>query len=175
MSSAEKGRLFTESMAFREDVFRICLGFSRNPSDAEDLAQDVYLKIFRMIGTLRHPGALREWIFRMARNVCLDDLRKKKMARLFKQRTAVRERFMENRNPGDSMEAAERLLKLKEAVRQLPRKQKEIFVLREYGHLSYEDLSGMLRIKKGTVMSRLNRAREAVKKFVLEDSDERIR
>jgi RNA polymerase sigma-70 factor (ECF subfamily) len=54
------------------------------------------------------------------------------------------------------------LRRLKDAIRRLPRKHREVFVLREYGGLSYEDLSKTLGLRPGTVMSRLNRARQAV-------------
>ena len=62
----------------------------------------------------------------------------------------------------------ERLAILKNAVEQLPKKQREVFVLWEYGRLSYDELARTVGIKTGTVMSRLNRARRAVANFMNE-------
>ena len=64
--------------------------------------------------------------------------------------------------PEGLSEANEERLRLKAAIRALPRKQREILVLREYAGLSYDDLARILHVRPGTVMSRLNRARKAV-------------
>jgi RNA polymerase sigma-70 factor (ECF subfamily) len=168
MVTEEESRLFEEMMAYQEDVFRICLGFSRNPSDAEDLSQDVYLKAFQNVGKVRTPYALKEWLFRIARNTCLDHGKKRRVVRFF-ERTARPDNAVEIRTPEYSADAGERLNSLKKAVSQLPTKQREVFVLREYGHLSYQELARTLGIKEGTVMSRLSRARRAIVDSVNEE------
>jgi RNA polymerase sigma-70 factor (ECF subfamily) len=66
------------------------------------------------------------------------------------------------RSPEIVSEVNESLRRLKAAVQSLPKKQREVFVLREYGGLSYEDLARVLKLRPGTVMSRLNRARRAI-------------
>ncbi len=167
----ETARLGEEIMTYQEEVFRICLGFSRNPLEAEDLSQEVYLKALRSIGTIRKPSALRVWLLRIARNTCLDHQKKKRLFRLF-QRSVTPDDATENPVESERAQVGERLAKLKEAVHRLPRKQKEVFILREYGHLSYADLAQTLGLKKGTVMSRLNRARKAVLDFMRERNDE---
>lgn len=172
MNTGEAADLGEEIMTYQEDVFRVCLGFSRNPQDAEDLSQEVYLKAFRKIGMVRESGALRAWLLRIARNTCLDHQKKGRLFRLFK-RSLTRDGVRENETQEGQTDIRERLAKLKEAVRRLPAKQKEVFVLREYGHLSYEDLTETLGLKPGTVMSRLNRARRAVLEFMSEENDER--
>lgn len=171
MRMEDAAELGEEIMTYQEDVFRVCLGFSRNPLEAEDLSQDVYLKALRSIGTVRNPSALRVWLLRIARNTCLDHQKKKRLFRLF-QRSVTPDDVTENPVELERTHAGERLAKLKEAVRRLPGKQKEVFILREYGHLSYADLAQTLGIKKGTVMSRLNRARRAVLDFMREGNDE---
>ena len=69
-------------------------------------------------------------------------------------------------------EMGDDLRRLKEAVRRLPRRQREVFVLREYGGLSYEDLASTLGVRPGTIMSRLNRARRAITAAVQEERHE---
>lgn len=172
ISPEEKTKLGEKMMTYQEDVFRICLGFSRNPSDAEDLSQDVYLKAFRKIGSVREPGALRAWLLRIARNTCLDHQKKSRLFRLF-QRRVTPDDARENPPQHEQMDTGERLAKLKEAVRRLPRKQRVVFVFREYGHLSYTEMAETLGLRPGTVMSRLNRARQAVQKWMNEGNDEK--
>lgn len=172
MRPEETVKLDEELMTYQEDVFRICLGFSRNPLDAEDLSQEVYLKALRKIGSVRKPGALRAWLLRIARNTCFDHQRKKRLFGLFR-RSVPRRDTRESPAQQEHLDTRERLFKLKEAVRRLPGKQREVFVLREYGHLSYAELAETLGLKQGTVMSRLNRARKAVLDFMREGDDEK--
>jgi RNA polymerase sigma-70 factor (ECF subfamily) len=171
MLTQEEAKTLETLMGHQEAVFRICLGFSRNPSDAEDLAQDVYLKAFRKIATIRNPNSHKEWLFRVARNVCLDYQKKTRKVRLFPSRDENLEASVRDEILEDPDEDGDRLKKLKRAVARLPRKQKEVLVLREYGHFSYQELARTLQIKEGTVMSRLNRARRAVLKLMKEDAD----
>ncbi len=151
---------FEELMAYKESVFRICLGFSKNPWDAEDLTQDVYLKAFQKIGSLRDSRLMRQWLFRIAKNTCLDHSRKILINHMFKLQS--RSESEEGKTPEAEVAHREQLLILKRAINKLNKKHREIFVLREYGHLTYREIAATVGIKEGTVMSRLNRAREAV-------------
>lgn len=162
----------------RETVFRICLGFSRNYAEAEDLAQDVYLKAHRNLPRLKNPDTAREWLFRIARNTCLDHQKTSRLRRfLLFQWMARRPETRLAAAAGATGEAAPRspdprLAVLKAAVRSLPPKLREAFVLREYAHLSYEDIAASLGLKTGTVMSRLHRARAAVARKLQENRHE---
>ena len=145
----------------REDIFRICLGFSRNVADAEDLCQDVFLKAILRRDDLRDPGGARIWLLRIARTTCLDRIRRDRRRptvslEVLSDPAAAAIAVPPPADPGPA------LRRIKEAVGRLPRKQREVFVLREYGGLSYEEIGRTLEIKAGTVMSRLNRARRAV-------------
>ena len=161
--------------AHRETVFRICLGFSRNYAEAEDLAQDVYLKAHRNLLRLKNPDLAREWLFRIAKNACLDQQKTSRLRRLLLlQWTARRPEARLTAGNGAAGEGAApspdpRLADLKAAVRSLPPKLREAFVLRQYAHLSYEEIAAALGLKTGTVMSRLHRARAAVARKLQEN------
>lgn len=156
----EQEKVFEELMSYKEIVFQICLGFTNNPWDAEDLTQDVYLKVFRNIHSLNDPSFSKEWLFKIARNTCFDFGRKLRIRRIFQLKS--KGETLEDRTPESLVAYGEQLQVLKKAVKQLPEKHKEVFVLREYGNLSYQEIAAVLGIKNGTVMSRLNRARQAV-------------
>jgi RNA polymerase sigma-70 factor (ECF subfamily) len=157
---------FDEILAFRETVFRICLGFSRDYAVAEDLAQDVYVRAFRDLRNLRNPVQAREWLFRIAKNTCLDRLKGDRRRGALLQRWAQETRPDEDR--GEDGAAEDLSARLKTAVRGLPKKLREAFVLQAYGQLTYEEISATLRIPRGTVMSRLNRARARVARITEE-------
>ena len=160
-ASSENGKLFEDLLSLREDVFRICLGFSRDPTDAEDLSQEVYLKAYRGIADVHTPYAAREWLFRITRNTCLDHAKREMTARRHVQSLDPAE-ASDERTPDVAADTTERLSALKRTIAGLPKKQREILVLREYGRLSYQELGRTLGIREGTVMSCLNRARRAV-------------
>jgi RNA polymerase sigma-70 factor (ECF subfamily) len=167
MPAETDAKLFEDLMAFHEAVFRVCLGFTQNPTEAEDLCQDIYLKACGRLGNLRQASSAREWLYRVARTTCLDHARRRRLLR--PSGSPLRpEDIPDTRTPESLALAREQRALLKTAVGRLPRKLREVFVLREYGQLSYEELSRVLGAKAGTVMSRLNRARAAVARQIRE-------
>jgi len=156
----EKEKVFEEMLSWSENIFLICLGFSKDPQDAEDLTQEAYLKAYQKIGSLRSAASAREWLFRIVRNTCLDHRKKRSRLHLFSLQSIPDS--AEPEAPESKILRGGQIRLLKRAVSDLPNKLKEIFVLREYGHLSYQEIAAVLGIPQGTVMSRLNRARQAV-------------
>lgn len=159
-----------ELLAYQETVFRICLGYSRNYAEAEDLAQEVYLRACQSLPSLRNPSLAKEWLFRITKNVCLDH-QKKARGRGILLRRWVKE-SVSTPDPAVAENPDERLRQLKSAIRGLPQRLRVVFILREYGHLTYEELAATLRLHKGTVMSRLNRARRRIAAALGEKSHE---
>jgi RNA polymerase sigma-70 factor, ECF subfamily len=153
-------------LAHRESVFRICLGFSHNYAEAEDLAQDVYLRAHHGLAGLKNPAAARDWLFRIARNTCLDHAKTSRLRRTLLFRHVPRAEAAPA--PAEDGAGHPRLDRLKSAVRGLPPRLREVFVLREYAHLSYGEIGRTLDLKPGTVMSRLNRARTAIARALQE-------
>ncbi|MFQ6081997.1 MAG: RNA polymerase sigma factor [Candidatus Aminicenantia bacterium] len=164
-------KLFNELMTYQESVFRICLGFSKNPWDAEELTQEVYLKAYKKISTLKDSSLSRPWLFQIAKNICLDHSRKNRLGRFCE--LGSDNEPVERKTPESLICHKEQLQILKKAVRQLPKKLKEVFILKEYGHLSYQEIASTLEIKEGTVMSRLYRARQAVINQIRRESYEK--
>jgi RNA polymerase sigma-70 factor (ECF subfamily) len=156
----KESKIFEALMAHKEIVFLICLGFSRNPADAEDLTQEVYLKAHKNIDTVKDSELSKYWLFKVTRNTCLDFHRKNKYRR--HSPLGPEHEQSESMTPESQLVSREKLQSLKAAIQQLPKKQKEIFILREYGDLSYKELADVLKINRGTVMSRLTRARQAL-------------
>ena len=156
----DEPRLINELLDYSNKVFRICLGFSRNPWDAEELMQEIYLKALRKSGSLKNPDRKREWLFRIARNTCLNHCRKERLFRMLL--TKIADRPTDHNSPERLMIQSEEFQALKHSIRKLQYKLREVLILREYGCLSYSEIADMLGIKEGTVRSRLNRARLSV-------------
>jgi RNA polymerase sigma-70 factor (ECF subfamily) len=146
----------------RESVLRICLGFCSSYEEAEDLAQDVYVRAYRGLGKLERPDLAKLWLFRIARNAGLDH---KKTLRRRSQllRTWANDEISTGTVRSENPPVPDaRLAGLKSAIRRLPSRFREVFVLREYGNLSYEEIARTLGIETGTVMSRLARSRKKI-------------
>ena len=166
-----ESRVLEELMTYQEKVFLICLGFSRNPADAEDLAQEVYLKALRNIDSLTDLSLIKFWLYRVTRNTCLDFSRKRKLRR--HSLLEPEHGQLDSQTPESQIMAQEQLRSLKETIQQLPKKQREVFIMKEYGNLSYQEIAEILQINRGTVMSRLNRARQTVKNRIKGENHEK--
>ena len=151
---------------YSKKVFNMAYQFSGSYHEAEDLTQDVYLKAFRNLSSLKNPGLSKEWLYRVAKNTCLDHQKKTRLRRLLL--LDRRREPQEKRTPESMVTQSEQVENLKRAVRVLPKKLRVVFILREYGHFSYQDIAATLGIKDGTVMSRLSRARAKVVKAIKE-------
>jgi RNA polymerase sigma-70 factor (ECF subfamily) len=167
----EEGNLartrFDDLLAHRESVFRICLGFARDYAEAEDLAQDVYLRAYQNLAALKDPSASKVWLSRIAKNACLDRNRKARV------RAELLRRWAEVASPGgDPIPvdlADDQRIRLKTAIRRLPKRLRSVLILRLYGQLSYHEIAAALGLAMGTVMSRLNRARARISEMLEEN------
>lgn len=122
--------------------------------------QEVYLRAFRKIDSTINSHFSREWLYRIAKNACINHMKKKRLSRIFLMRSGVNP--VEQNTPEQQIILKEQHLMLRRAIGKLPRKLHEVFVLKEYAHLSCLEIAQILDIKQGTVLSRLNRARQAI-------------
>lgn len=148
----------------RATVFLVCLGFVRNRHDAEELAQETYLRAWRSRGRLREEGSVKAWLCRIARNACLDHVRRTRRG-LFRPLLATTDPPDETDLDAE-LEDKGRRIALRKAILDLSRPLRDVLVMREYGELSYEQIAEALGVAPGTVMSRLHRARARVAEAV---------
>jgi RNA polymerase sigma-70 factor (ECF subfamily) len=164
----DEARLFNELLTYKDTVFWICLGFSKNPHDAEDLTQDVYLKAYLKMSSLRNQAKKKEWLYRIARNTCLDHIRK--ISGFTCSQLEPGDNPIDINTPESLALYREDFQRMKTAIQQLPQKQRDVFVLKEYAELSYQEIAVTLGIRTGTVMSRLNRARQGLMAQIRRDT-----
>jgi len=146
---------------YRQRILRICLRMLGDKIEAEEAAQDIFVKVYYHLKDFDRKRELGIWLSAIAINDCRDRLRKhQRGARMFRGMTeadlASSVPFVKN----DCDEERERLMSVERALQQLPEKLKEVIVLKAYGEHSYEEIARVLKIRMGTVMSRLFRARQ---------------
>jgi RNA polymerase sigma-70 factor (ECF subfamily) len=138
-----------------------------NGDDAADAVHDAFVKVFRKPEAYdKNKGPLTPWFLRVVRNQCLDLIRRRRPTE-----DTVDELSDSAPGPEASLEVIQRDQELQNALTKLSSGQREIIVLRDYMDLSYAEIADVLEIAQGTVMSRLHRARMALKE-VLGDHDE---
>ncbi len=130
----------------------------RNREDAEDAVQEAALKAFKAVGRFNRSMSFKGWWFAIIRNSCIDLLRGKN-SRTPGCGVEPDELACEGQHVREQMERGEELIW---AMSQLTPLQREILELRYFGDCSYEEIATALSIPKGTVMSRLHQARQAL-------------
>jgi len=165
--AAERDDLHQHLLEHQRSVFLLCLGYTGNPADARDMAQETFARALARPGRIPHD-ACRPWLLRIARNLCIDGQRRQKIRRIFMPRLARDEH--DAITPDRRHLRNEEIASVRRAIRALSRPLKDVLVLREYGELSYKEIAAALNLKQGTVMSRLNRARAAVLHAIQEES-----
>jgi len=155
-------------------VYNLSLRMAGDPEDAADLTQEIFLRIFRHLGKFRGRSTLKTWIYRIALNHCNSRLGRRRRWLLPLNEEAPETVVETRRGPEDRAlaEDAGRLVAL--ALKQVKPVFREAVVLRDLEELSYEEIAGILRVRIGTVRSRIARGREALRQ-ILEQELEKSR
>jgi RNA polymerase sigma-70 factor (ECF subfamily) len=146
----------------------------RNQEDALDAVQTALAAVWQHRGRLRPGRNPRGWFYRVLRNKCIDALR----ARRLRRPTALEQEPVDRLgiDPGQNAGRREELMRLREALAELSDEMREILLLRDFHDLPYAEIAAVLDVPAGTVMSRLHRARSALRERLLakEHPDERL-
>ncbi|MEZ0396701.1 MAG: sigma-70 family RNA polymerase sigma factor [Anaerolineales bacterium] len=138
-------------------VYRLC----GEAQLAEDAAQEAFLRAWINLPSFEPRASLRNWLYRIAVNAALDVLRRKS------EETVEDEDMLmvsdQTPGPEEALIRREQVELLQRALQALPEASRSVLVLREYGELSYQEIANVLDIPIGTVMSRLNYARNRLR------------
>jgi RNA polymerase sigma-70 factor, ECF subfamily len=167
-----------DEMAFRElverhqaKVFSIIYGILRNRNDAEDIAQQVFAKVYFSIGNFDFRSSLLTWIYKITVNECYDYLRKKKVRKLVYESDFSSDDSQRMQHSGDAADPSlgidERLANRDLALKLLDRVSEEdrnLLLLKEVEGHSVEELAGMTGMNENTIKVKLFRARQKLVK-----------
>lgn len=170
---SRRAREFSELVSpLLDGLYAFALHLSRKPVDAEDLVQETVLKAFERLDQLQDRGAFRSWIFRILYNTCLDRFRVRGREVLLEDPTELGDRERTEElieepfpNPGDER-ALERFFtdEVAQALRKLPEAYRATVLLSDVLDWTYREIAAALGVPVGTVMSRLSRGREQLKR-----------
>ena len=162
-------------------VYNFVLRQVRLPSVAEDLVQDVFVKVVQSAADFKHEARFSTWTYAIARNVCIDHLRKMSLRRhpSLDQRAAsddadgptLGERMADSR-PGASVERSAMGTEVGQlitrAVEALPPDQREVFLLREIANIPFKEIADIVGVPENTVKSRMRYALERLQQALAE-------
>lgn len=154
---------------YQDRLFGLVLSMVSSREQAEDLAQEIFVKAFFALPRFEGGSAFYTWLFRIGANHCLDHLRKRKLpevsmdATLNDEDDTTRGELIEAPTSDSPDSGLEKHSEGYSVLQSLDPEQRLILTLRELEGYSYEDLSRTLKIRVNTIKSRLNRAREALK------------
>ena len=158
------------ALQYLDGLYGYAMTLARNPAEAEDLVQETYLRAMSAFDRLRPGSNLKSWLFTILRNIRFNQIRDSRS----------KPRLVETDGPNSTPEIEDKsskdpfslcLTKIKQAdvwkaIENLPAVHREVIVLREFEQLSYGEIAQILDRPPGTVMSRLNRAREKLKEML---------
>jgi len=157
----------------RRPAYLLALQLMRNPDDAMDVAQDAMLRFFSTLDRIDKGRPVRPWLYAIVRNRARDLMRRRQVRRHDPIAADDPEGGVElvsaAPRPDADAERAELQRRVWSALARLSEGHREILVLRDYQDLSYEEIATVLKIPMGTVMSRLHRARKALRDQLIGD------
>src|SRR5918993_448109 len=143
-------------------VFNVAYKFVGKHDEAEDLTQDIFLKIFKALSTFDRRANFQTWIVSISRNLCIDhyrSVRKERMTIAREVDTGDLQPASTDRTPYAAAEHQDLREMLRQALQRLPLTLRTAVVLRDLQELSYQEIADRLNLPEGTVKSRINRGR----------------
>ena len=159
-------------------IYNLTLRMTGNPEDAMDLAQETFLNAWRGLKFFKGDSAFSTWVYRLASNACIDHLRRKKRRQDISapmpaddeddsQPDIPDERFQ----PEQELERQELRRAVAQGLEQLSEEHRQVLVMREINGLSYQEIADVLDLEAGTVKSRIARARNSLRKILVESGN----
>jgi RNA polymerase sigma-70 factor, ECF subfamily len=178
---AVRARFERDVLPLLPNLYSAALRLTRNPSDAEDLVQETYLRAYRGFAGFSEGTNLRAWMYRILTNTFINAYRKKQREPITVQDDEIEEWFLYDRLGGSGVEAsaeAEVLDQIPDedvqrALEALPEGFRMAVLLADVEGFSYKEIAEILDVPIGTVMSRLHRGRKALQKALWETVRER--
>ncbi|MBQ7794598.1 MAG: sigma-70 family RNA polymerase sigma factor [Clostridia bacterium] len=161
--------------AYNRRVANIAYSLLSDREDALDAAQEVFVRVYKSVGSFRGESTVSTWIYRITKNVCTDILRKRRTSVISldnddedEPKTEIAD---ESTAPEQVAERNARIFAVRAAIAQLDVNMRTVITLCDINGLSYEETASVLKCPIGTVKSRLYRAREALRKILSENKE----
>ena len=154
---------------YRRQLFSYLFRLSGERTQAEDLFQETLMKTWRGINKYSEKQKFSSWLFSIAHNTAMDNLRKRKHENLISEIDP--DEIRSSHDPCKELIDNEKNEMIKSAIETLPPKQKEVFLLRIYGEASFKDISELTKEPINTVLSHMHYSIKKLKKIIGKKDD----
>ena len=158
---------FTDLMRrYQTRVYWVSRRIVGTHEDADDVAQETFVKAFISLGDFRGDSSLFTWLYRIAVNLSLNVVRKRQLVNYLRESDIINRFFPAGDDPSAQVELKETESLVERAVATLPEKQRAVFVLRYYDELTYEEISDILKTSIGGLKANYFHALRKVQEFL---------
>jgi RNA polymerase sigma-70 factor (ECF subfamily) len=139
---------------YQKRIFLLAFSFFHNREDAMDIVQETFLRLYQKLHSFREGKNFQNWIFQIAKNLCIDHYRKNHSKRkAWATDKSVEEMSLSSQNGHDPNRASDLKEIFSRCLERLAEKQRMVFVLKHYNQLKYKEIAQVLNISQGTVKS----------------------
>jgi RNA polymerase sigma-70 factor (ECF subfamily) len=149
---------------YQLQVFRTVMGFVHTKEDAEEVTQDIFIRVYQSLSSFHHDAEFSTWLYRITVNMSLNFLRSNRKNRILQSLEAIFSYRSEEKTPLEDMEQAERDRRIRMAIDALPEKQRMAFILSRYEELPQKKIAEVMNRSEGAVEQLLQRAKENLQK-----------
>ena len=153
-------------LRYQEKIYWIVRRMIPDHDDADDITQNVFVKAYRSLKTFKGESSFYTWVYRIAINLSLNEIRRKKLRKTFSLEEEEIQVHSSDAQPLEQMEREEQRRLIQEAIELLPEKQKKVFVLRYYEELPYEEIAKILHTSVGGLKANYFHAVKKIGEYV---------
>lgn len=162
----EAFRLLMEK--YQQQVFRVAIGFVHSRQDAEDITQEVFIRVYRSLSSFKEKSLFSTWLYRITLNTSINYLNKNKRRNLLTNAgnslMSLLNKSNEEKDAHQQLEAIEVKKSIQKAIDGLPEKQRKAFILSKYEELSQREVAEIMQTSEGAVEQLLVRANKSLQK-----------
>ncbi len=165
-------------LMYQKQIYNLSYRMMGNEEDACDMTQEAFLKAFRAIKKFNSKSTFGTWVYRIAVNTCIDELRKRKKIKLY---PVVHNDNLESDGsklivdtadlPEEQIEQRETAKQVQRAINSLPEDHRTVIILRDIQGKAYQEIARILNLNIGTVKSRISRARQGLKEELIKQGN----
>jgi len=153
-------------LRYQEKIYWVVRRLLSDHDEADDVVQDVFVKVYHSLHSFKGDSSFYTWLYRIAINLSLNELRRKKTRKTFSLDDTVIQHESHDALPLELMERKEQTRLIKEAIEKLPDKQKKVFLLRYYEELPYEEIAKILKTSVGGLKANYFHAVKKIGEYV---------
>jgi RNA polymerase sigma-70 factor, ECF subfamily len=172
LTDGERQRFHELYMKHHRDVYRVCLRMTRDVCEAEDLTQDVFLHLFRTIGSFRGESSFSTWLHRLTVNIVLMHFRKRRKAERTTKGGELPAQIVAGSQHPERMRIVDRIL-LSEALAKLPDGYREAVILHDIEGLRHSEIAEMKGRSDGTSKSQLHKGKAMLRALITQPRPDR--